>query len=102
MFMLTQTRRFIAVLAFMLFALQSVSVAHDYISGDQDHEHNGQVCSIALVAPDADILPAVPVVMVSGVQIFTPPAYAPQRKSEPFFVYAPRPPPGRGPPSVSF
>jgi len=98
---LTTSRRFILALAFALFALQSAGVAHGYAYGDDPHEHGGQVCSVALVAPDADALPAVPVLFTQSVQIFTPPAYVPALKAAPLTVYAPRPPPKRGPPARS-
>lgn len=101
MSILTTWRRFITAFAFAFFALQSAALAHGYSYGDDPHEHNGQVCDVALVAEEADTLPAVPVIFTRSVQIFTPPAFLPAVKSAPPAVYAPRPPPKRGPPAAS-
>lgn len=98
---LTTSRRFIVALAFALFALQSAGVAHGYAYGDDPHEHGGQVCALALVAPDGDVLLPAPVTIAPAVQIFTPAAYSPAVKAAPAAIYAPRGPPGRGPPARS-
>ena len=98
MSVLTTSRRFILALAFALFASQTAAMAHGSAYGDDPHEHGGQICSVALVAPDGDVLLPVPAGLTQSLQIFTPPAHVPVFMSVPLSLYAPRPPPQRGPP----
>lgn len=98
MFILTTCRRFILAFAFAFFAMQSAALAHSYSYGDEPHEHNGQVCDIALVAEDGDVLLPAPAGL-SPVQVFTRAAYIPAIKAAPHKINAPRAPPQRGPPT---
>lgn len=83
----------------MLFALQSAGMAHGYAFGDDLHDHDGQLCSIALVAPDSDGLLPVPAVIDLDPPVYTPAVYFSAAISAPAPAFAPRAPPQRGPPA---
>lgn len=92
-----KSRTFRAVLLCLYVLIQSFSLSHAAEHNGEDHEHNGVVCEITLIAPEADVILPPSLTIITPEPYDVPISY--QACVGSIFITPPcRAPPSRGPP----